>query len=273
MGRFGQNRNGQRVISQTASGRAGSLHAIAVRAAELTFALLIGLLAANLLWTLIAGSYRTHLDVAQEATDDARRSATPPAIQGSAAGLLGARASAPSQPVETLPESQLGFSLFGVRTGSAPDEGSAIIEVGANGQRSFAAGSELQPGVVLDEVHPDRVVLNRRGAREVIYLTERARTRQQAAAGGLSPVTLAGLSFVPMALQSGGEGLQLRSEPGPLGALGLQTGDIIASIEGEPVSDALAASLSARLANGEMPSSLTLERDGARLTLQTRPNP
>lgn len=246
---------------------------LVVYGTEALLAVLVGVLAASLVWTLLFGSYRTPLPAADPsgipAADGTGRATSP--LSAAVLFAPGSRASAVQ--VETLPESRLGFALFGVRTASDPGAGSAILEAGAGGQRSIAAGTEIQAGVTLAEVYADRVVLDRRGAREVIYLTERARARQRADAGALAPVTIAGVSLTPRPLPSGGEGLQVDTAPGPLAALGIRAGDIIASVDGQPLSGTLVTSLAVRLEQGELPSSLTLDRDGERLTLQTRSNP
>lgn len=249
------------------------LPGLAIAAVELVLALLAGVLAASLMWVLLFGSYQTPLPAGQAFDDRRAASAGNRPVSGSPARLFGQRASAPDVRVETLPESRLGFALFGVRTSTQPEAGSAIIEVGAGGQRSFAAGTEIQPGVTLAEVYEDRVVLDRRGAREVIYLTERARARQRADNGPLAPAVIAGVSLTPRPLASGGEGLQVETASGPLSALGIRPGDIIASIDGQPLSGGLIRSLADSIEQGDLPASLTLERDGERLTLQTRQNP
>lgn len=260
----------QAAISHGRSARVLPFRSLIIAGIETVLVILTGVLAALLVWTVLFGSYRTPL-LAPAAFNlpaaDRNASAVPP---GSAAGLF-ARGSAAVVQIETLPESRLGFALFGVRTASDPGAGSAILEAGAGGQRSIPAGQELQPGITLEEVHADRVVLNRRGAREVVYLTERA--RQQAASTVLTPVTIAGVTLTPQALASGGQGLKVEGAPGPLGTLGIRTDDIVASIDGQALSAPLIASLASRMAQGEMPASVTLERDGERLTLQTRPNP
>lgn len=261
----------QAAISHGGSTRVWPFRSLIIAGIEIALVILTGILAALLVWTLLSGSYRTPLPALAAFNLPAADRNAGAAPAGSAAGLFARGSAAAIVQIETLPESRLGFALFGVRTASDPQAGSAIIEAGAGGQRSIPAGQELQPGITLEEVHADRVVLNRRGAREVVYLTERA--RQQAASSVLAPVTIAGVTLIPQALTSGGQGLKVDGAPGPLGTLGIRTDDIIASIDGQALSAPLIASLASRMAQGEMPASLTLERDGERLTLQTRPNP
>lgn len=248
-------------------------HRIAVLGAELALAILVGVLAAWLVWTVGFGSYQTGIS-GPVASAEARSDRSGPSYaQGSAALLFAARGAPEAARIELLPESRLGYALFGVRTGTRPEAGSAIIEAGAGGQRSYAAGSELQDGVTLEAVHDDRVVLRRQGAREVVFLSERARARRNEPAEPLQAVTLAGVSLTPQPLASGGEGLRIESAPPALATLGLQAGDIIATIDGEPITPARITALGQQLADGALPASLSLERNGERLSLQTRPMP
>ncbi|HCY54525.1 MAG TPA: hypothetical protein DF715_03010, partial [Oceanicaulis sp.] len=89
----------------------------------------------------------------------------------------------------------------------------------------------------------------------------------------LQPVALAGVQLAPHPLQSGGEGLRIETVPPALAALGLQSGDIIATVDGETLTPERVSALSARLADGFLPASLSLERAGERLSLQTRSAP
>jgi len=273
MSTTGRNSEGNRANTFIPGLAAWPLAGLAISAIELVLAVLAGVLAASLMWVLLFGSYQLPLPAARAFDDGPAASTANRPISGSPDGLFGPRAASPGLRVETLPESRLGFALFGVRTASHPEAGSAIIEVGAGGQRSFAAGTEIQPDVSLAEVYSDRVVLDRLGTREVIYLTERARARRSADTGPLAPVTIAGISLTPHPLASGEEGLQVETASGPLSALGIRTGDIIASIDGQPLSAALISSLASAMEQGDLPASLTLERDGERLTLQTRQTP
>ncbi|WP_371393716.1 type II secretion system protein N [Glycocaulis abyssi] len=244
-----------------------------VLVAELAGAALTGAAAAALMWTILFGSYQTNIPASASTPGETASGVMRPEARGSAAQLFRPRLQPAAGQVEMLPESRLGYALFGVRTGTRPETGSAIIEAGAGGQRSYAVGSELQDGVTLEAVHDDRVVLRRQGTREVLFLTERARARRNEPAEPLQAVTLAGVSLTPQPLTSGGEGLRIESAPPALAALGLQAGDTIATIDGEPVTAARISALGQQLAGGALPASLSLERNGERLSLQTRPMP
>ena len=49
----------------------------------------------------------------------------------------------------------------------------AILVLGSERPRSFAAGDAIAPGMVLDEVQPDHVIIRRDGARERVALERR----------------------------------------------------------------------------------------------------
>jgi len=98
-------------------------------------------------------------------------SAVPPAslskwhLFGNAAPLEDNRALAANAPA-----TQLQLTLLGVWAGKDPKRGRAIIADAAGVETSLAVGREVAPGVILDQVLPDRVVLSHSGAAEVLLL-------------------------------------------------------------------------------------------------------
>lgn len=69
------------------------------------------------------------------------------------------------------PATQLQLTLLGVWAGKDPRRGRAIIADAAGVESSLAVGREVAPGVVLDQVLRDRVVLSRGGINEVLMLS------------------------------------------------------------------------------------------------------
>ena len=69
-----------------------------------------------------------------------------------------------------VPETRLDLELKGVIAGRNGKTGGAIIADKKDGDRYFAVGESLPGGVVLDEVHPQQVVLLRNGRQEVLKL-------------------------------------------------------------------------------------------------------
>ena len=66
----------------------------------------------------------------------------------------------------------LSLVLFGVRTNESSGGGSAIIAGEDGVQNSYAVGEEVAPGVTLDSVAFDHVVLSRGGVKESLYLDQ-----------------------------------------------------------------------------------------------------
>jgi general secretion pathway protein C len=66
----------------------------------------------------------------------------------------------------------LQLTLYGIRMNEASGLGSAIIAGPDGVQNSILVGQEIQPGVVLDSVAFDHVVLLRNGVRESLFLDQ-----------------------------------------------------------------------------------------------------
>ncbi|MFS2318448.1 type II secretion system protein N [Maricaulis sp. D1M11] len=72
-----------------------------------------------------------------------------------------------------VPETSLNLELKGLRRGSSPSEGAAIILTPDNLQGFYSAGETIMDGVELLEVHVDHVIIRRRGVTESLYLRDR----------------------------------------------------------------------------------------------------
>lgn len=71
--------------------------------------------------------------------------------------------------VEDLPETTLHLLLRGVVASTNPEQSSAMIENPDEGRVSnYAVGSTLPGGVIVEEIHGDKVVLNRAGSLETL---------------------------------------------------------------------------------------------------------
>jgi general secretion pathway protein C len=113
---------------------------------------------------------------------------------GNAAPLQDNRALA-----SNAPETQLQLTLLGVWAGRDPRIGRAMIADAAGVETGFKVGAEVAPGVVLDQVLKDRVVLSRGGASEVLMLSREPRTATTgtSAAGNSSTMPRSGASAAP----------------------------------------------------------------------------
>lgn len=142
--------------------------------APLYWALLVALVAAllwlsaQLLWLLVG--WRSPLPEPLAYAPIADLGQAPPALSawhlfGNAAGLTDQR-----NPAADAPQSQLQLSLVLVWAGRDPRRGMAIVKDAEGFERSVRVGAEVAPGVRLDQVLPDRVLLSRGGAIEVLPL-------------------------------------------------------------------------------------------------------
>jgi general secretion pathway protein C len=96
------------------------------------------------------------------------------------------------------PDTSLALTLYGIIAADDPRTGRAIIGGTDVPQASYAAGAELSPGVVVDSVYPDRVLLSRNGVLETLRLpradgTPATGPGMPAAAG--APVATPGAAF------------------------------------------------------------------------------
>ncbi|MGB0135093.1 type II secretion system protein N [Dokdonella sp.] len=68
------------------------------------------------------------------------------------------------------PTTTLSLSLRGTLADADPRTGIAVITDEQGTERAWRVGEEITPGVTLEEVHPDRVVILHAGAQEVLAL-------------------------------------------------------------------------------------------------------
>ena len=175
----------------------------------------------------------------------------------------------------------LSLTLFGVRTNESSGGGSAIIAGEDGVQNSFAIGEEVAPGVTLDSVAFDHVILSRGGVKESLYLDQSvpAETVSPPASGtsatptapgggvGLNAETLQkSIGFAPR--NEGGRVtgivLQARDDGTMLRLAGFQAGDIVVGINGRPVSSA--ADIASQIRPGAR-LSVEVERGGAKVPI------
>ena len=175
----------------------------------------------------------------------------------------------------------LSLTLFGVRTNESSGGGSAIIAGEDGVQNSFAIGEEVAPGVTLDSVAFDHVILSRGGVKESLYLDQSvpAETVSPSVSGtsATPPASSAGVGLNAETLQKSigfaprNEGgrvtgfvLQARDDGTMLRLAGFQAGDIIVGINGRPVSSA--ADIASQIRPGAR-LSVEVERGGAKVPI------
>jgi len=175
----------------------------------------------------------------------------------------------------------LSLTLFGVRTNESSGGGSAIIAGEDGVQNSFTIGEEVAPGVTLDSVAFDHVILSRGGVKESLYLDQSvpaetvsppasgtsATPPASSGGGGLNADTLQkSIGFAPR--NEGGRVtglvLQARDDGTMLRLAGFQAGDIVVGINGRPVSSA--ADIASQIRPGAR-LSVEVERGGAKVPI------
>ena len=175
----------------------------------------------------------------------------------------------------------LSLVLFGVRANQSSGGGAAII-AGEDGiQNSYAVGEEVAPGVTLDSVAFDHVILSRGGVKESLYLDQSVPAETVSPSGsspaGSTPMTggSAGLNAETLQKAIGfeprNEGgrvtglvLQPRDDGAMLRLAGFQAGDVVVAINGRPVSSA--ADIAAQFRPGAR-ISVEVERGGSKVPI------
>lgn len=224
--------------------------------AELIAVAVLAVVLARAVWFVAYGgdAGRLDLDLAgAQAAPSAQQAGTDLSVLGRAR-LFAAREFADVSGLESAPETRLALTLHGVRRGSDPQSGSAIIESREAGQRTLPVGAEIAPDVTLEAIYPDRVIIDRQGVRESLYLREEGRrasllqpsgaaSEAVGAAPAPAPEPAPGLSQagwvrglrLERAEQGGtitGYAVLATSDPALLRAAGLEPGDIITSVNG-----------------------------------------
>ncbi len=257
--------------SRTMPVKASPVPRVVVIAVEILVLSLLAFLLARAIWFIAYGAYAEPFDFAEPEAAPAASEARLTVSAHSFAGLFSGRRDAqPDDDLDALPETNLGLRLFGVRTGADPETGTAIIEAGANGQRTYAVGQAITNDAELAAVHADRIVIRRAGVREVLFLREEAeRATATRPAASVNPETL----ITDLALQPYFEagnllGFRVNADSAAATALGLERGDVILEINGRALPQN--AEAAARLLPALQQSSslqLTVRRDGERVTL------
>lgn len=148
----------------------------------------------------------------------------------------------------------LQLTLFGIRMNEGSGLGSAILAGPEGVQESYAVGDEIMSGVTLDVVHFDHVVVDRGGTKESLYLdqsipaetvggdvdTEQAAILSPRLMGGSAAAAAIANAVGLAPRKADGKVTGILVSPRGDGALfraaGFKDGDIIVSVDGQPVS-------------------------------------
>ncbi len=168
----------------------------------------------------------------------------------------------------------LSLKLYGVRQDFASGRGSAIIATPDGIQSSFAVGDVIVPGVTLKQVGADSVTISRDGSDEQIFLDQSV---PATAIGSPSIPSSAARLSNELALTPRIEGGQVKGlviNPQGNGdafrAAGLQSGDVLLSVNGTPVRslEESVATLDSLAPGGTV--TLQVERGGKPVTINTK---
>jgi general secretion pathway protein C len=193
---------------------------------------------ARLLWMLVPGD-DTSTSVPLRA---AIATSAVPAISVSKWHLFGA---APQRlgAQRNAPATTLALSLRGTLADANPRTGIAVIADEQGVERAWRVGDEITPGVKLDEVHADRVVLLHDGAQEVLPLVRNeeplravapipASARGGAALRNTAPDSAPPITFAPPQMAHGSMDWQQTMD-----RIGGSPGDLAKKVRIDPVID------------------------------------
>lgn len=174
---------------------------------------------------------------------------------------------------DVVGETTLGLTLHGAWV--TEDGGAAIIQISENVQKRFSPGEEVVPGVILDRVLLDQVILQRNGVRESLRLINRdapmdpgavaagARASQGAASGLLTIGEYIVARPQPDSVGNTSLMLAPNGDASIFAAFGLEPGDKLIAVDNQPVGTdiAMAVELVASLRSATS-ATLSIERDG-----------
>lgn len=174
--------------------------------------------------------------------------------------------------------------LFGVRSGP---NGGAIIAGTDGAQISYGVGQEVQPGLILSQVHADYVVLSRGASGSRLYFDKQAPSETPRSLSPPppppppppeQPTPSASPARGGIDLNKLGQEMGLRPAEGggfvvaPRGGgvimalAGLRAGDVITAVDGKPLTADGAGTLAAQFA-GRSSAQITFVRDGENRTV------
>ncbi|MEO1038503.1 MAG: type II secretion system protein N [Pseudomonadota bacterium] len=250
--------------------------------AQIALLAVLGLIIARAIWFIAYGPEAWRADIAPAGAPTLSAQAVDRDLSAlSRLDLFASRGGAVAESV--LPETRLNLTLRGVRRGAEPSSGSAIIEAPARGQRSVPVGGEIADGVTLAQVYEDRVVIDRRGVRENLFLRDET-ARNPRSASLIQPVDEGQPDIPPqtavpdlpddwitaLRLRRVDEGLQINAESGDriLDRFSLRRGDIITAVDGRPVRAGREALNTLEELEGADAALLTILRGGQTVQIQ-----
>jgi general secretion pathway protein C len=246
-------------LRRPTGGAASGLVGAAPALVSLALVLVIAAQLASLLWRVLggaedgAGSIEPVLEAPSPGVDIA-------AIVNAHLFGVAAQSGDPSD----APATTANLMLAGTLAGREPERGWAIIGASGQSARVYATGASLPGGARLHAVYPDRVILDRSGARESLLLPRLSSSggagRSQPRAAGMPPGAAPNASIAdsvrqllvqnpsagsellrPQPVFAGGSLRGYRVYPGrnraQFASLGLQPGDLVLAVNGAALDD------------------------------------
>ncbi|MES2683663.1 MAG: type II secretion system protein GspC [Pseudomonadota bacterium] len=211
------------------------------------------------------------------------------------------QATASTASLANAPDTQLAFTLLGILAGTRDQESLALIAKDANDEAPYSIGDDVSPGVSLQAIFPDRVILSRNGKLETLRLDKDSPSNAQvfsaapssgevqegtpAAAQMISQIKEQVLTdpskaanFIRVQPISGEGGLKgYRVYPGPeraaFNAAGLKPGDVVTAINGTSLSEPGQALQLLQSLSQASSMSLTVDRNGVSQSVNVSASP
>ncbi len=199
------------------------------------------------------------------------------------------------------PDTQLNFTLLGILAGASEQESLALIAKDSADEAPYSIGDDVSPGVNLQAIFQDRVILSRNGRLETLRLDKDAPSNapvfnavtgssepsegSPAAAQMLSAIKeqvitdpSKAANFIRVQPMTGDGGLKgYRVYPGPergaFNAAGLKPGDVVTAINGTPLNDPAQALQLLQSLTQASSMSLTVDRNGVSQSVTVSASP
>lgn len=257
---------------------------------------------ATLLWTLVPLPQSAAWSPAPGMVESGPQRQALNADALAAAHLFGQlQTSASTASLANAPDTQLNFTLLGILAGSTEAESLALIAKDNTDEAPYSIGDDVSPGVNLQAIFPDRVILSRNGRLETLRLDKdapsnaavftaaapsgEAQEGTPAAAQMLAQIKeqvitdpSKAANFIrvqPVNVDGGMKGYRVYPGPerGAFNAAGLKPGDVVTAINGTPLNDpGQALQLLQSLAQSSS-LSLTIDRNGVSQSVNVSAGP
>lgn len=216
----------------------------------------------ELTWLFVPQDETVVLPVQKKASDANKKRARQEKFRKlTSANIFGVANTTTAQKQTSAPETRLNLSLKGVLAAKPMHMASAIISQGKSGKEEiYSVGDKMQGGVLIKEIHPEYVVLERNGLLETLKLekisdvpgftTSQPASNLRTSRSGNSPAAALtdirkdilknpasfGEYALPVVVKEDGKQVGYRLRPqekgGMLAELGIQSSDVITEING-----------------------------------------